>query len=150
MAIPIQNPKIPTRRGPIPVSEEARSQARANMGGEQVKTVLPVPAEAPAAAPAPTAAPTVAPAPAATAPAPAQKAPVAARRGRKPAPPEAVPMETERSVKIPESVWDEIRLALVLLPKGQDSPASIKAYLVAAHRVYDASLRKAGKLPPVK
>lgn len=69
------------------------------------------------------------------------------RRGRKPAAPDAVLMETERSVKIPESVWNEIRLSLVLLPKGEDSPVSIKAYLVAAHRHYEAQLRKQGKLP---
>ena len=56
-------------------------------------------------------------------------------------------MESERSVKIPESVWNDIRLALVLLPKSEDSPANIKAYLVAAHRAYDAQLRKQGKLP---
>jgi hypothetical protein len=56
-------------------------------------------------------------------------------------------MEKERSVKIPESIWDEIRLALVLLPKGDDTPASIKAYLVAAHQAYSGQLRKQGKLP---
>ena len=56
-------------------------------------------------------------------------------------------METEHAVKIPESVWEEIRLSLVLLPKGEDSPRNIKAYLVAAHRAYDGQLRKQGKLP---
>ena len=59
-------------------------------------------------------------------------------------------MEPERSVKIPESIWEDIRLSLVLLPKAADTPANIKAYLVAAHRAYDAQLRKQGKLPAVK
>ncbi|MET4108992.1 hypothetical protein [Hymenobacter sp. UYP22] len=120
----------------------------------------PVPTEptpAPVAAPEPVAASTSQPAPpvqamatvAPTLPAAAPMASPAARprRGRKPAAPDAVLMETERSVKIPESVWNEIRLALVLLPKGEDSPVSIKAYLVAAHRHYEAQLRKQGKLP---
>ncbi|TGD77011.1 hypothetical protein [Hymenobacter wooponensis] len=120
----------------------------------------PVPTEptpAPVAAPEPVAASTSQSAPpvqamatvAPTLPAAAPMASPAARprRGRKPAAPDAVLMETERSVKIPESVWNEIRLALVLLPKGEDSPVSIKAYLVAAHRHYEAQLRKQGKLP---
>lgn len=189
MAAPIQKPQIPARRGPIPVSEQARNQARAGMSGEQVKTAVEAPAapvEVPVAAippstpasaapetPAPTPAPETAaaptealkvsaaapasepeaePVPIAMAPRPvAPAAPAAgARRGRKPAPPDAVLMEPEHSVKIPETVWNEIRLALVLLPKGEDSPASIKAYLVAAHRTYKALLRKQGKLPAAK
>lgn len=196
MAAPIQKPQIPARRGPIPVSEQARNQARAGMSGEQVKTAVEAPAapvEVPVApvplppAPAAVAVPEVlAPAPAPetpetgvgatppevlnavtgnpvsepvaepvpTATAPRSATPVTpvagARRGRKPAPPNAVLMEPEHSVKIPETVWNEIRLALVLLPKGEDSPANIKAYLVAAHRTYEAQLRKQGKLPAVK
>lgn len=190
----IEKAKIPSRRDRIQVSPERRDQARAGMGGEQLKTAgattlggdaAPVPLEAPApteptpapvAAPEPVAAtPTLAPAldetpapspapepDAEPMPAPAQAvaaadapvptvrttAPTAGRRrGRKPAAPDAVLMEPERSVKIPESVWNDIRLALVLLPKGEDLPANIKAYLVAAHRTYDAQLRKQGKLP---
>ncbi|SDY92340.1 hypothetical protein [Hymenobacter psychrophilus] len=119
--------------------------------------VAPKPTLAPVAAPEPSAASTSQPASpvqsvATVAPTLPAAAPIASpvarpRRGRKPAAPDAVLMETERSVKIPESVWNEIRLALVLLPKGEDSPVSIKAYLVAAHRHYEAQLRKQGKLP---
>ncbi|TYZ12670.1 hypothetical protein FY528_05105 [Hymenobacter lutimineralis] len=119
--------------------------------------VAPEPTSVPVAAPEPATASTSQPAPpvqamatvAPTLPAAAPMASPAARprRGRKPAAPDAMLMETERSVKIPESVWNEIRLALVLLPKGEDSPVSIKAYLVAAHRHYEAQLRKQGKLP---
>lgn len=189
----IEKAKIPSRRDRIQVSPERRDQARAGMGGEQVKTAgatilsadaasAPVKAPVTPAPLEPTPAPIAAPEPAATAPAlnstpapslpfepaaeptpaPAQTmaaadAPVPAartttptagrRRGRKPAAPDAILMEPERSVKIPESVWNDIRLALVLLPKGEDSPANIKAYLVAAHRAYDTQLRKQGKLP---
>ncbi len=177
----IEAPKIPSRRDRLQVSPERRNQARAGMGGEQVKTAgattlsanaAPAPVEAPAeptpapelvaATPAPTPAPDETPAPAPAPQPAAEPTPVAAqavaaartaapaagrRRGRKPAAPDAVLMEPERSVKIPESVWNDIRLALVLLPKGEDSPANIKAYLVAAHRTYDAQLRKQGKLP---
>jgi len=199
MAAPIQKPQIPARRGPIPVSEQARNQARAGMSGEQVKTAVEAPAapvEVPVApvplppAPAAVAVPEMlAPVPAPetletpetgigatppevlnaatenpvsepvaepvpTAAAPRSATPVTpaagARRGRKPAPPNTVLMEPEHSVKIPETVWNEIRLALVLLPKGEDSPANIKAYLVAAHRTYEAQLRKQGKLPAAK
>ena len=56
-------------------------------------------------------------------------------------------MEPEHAVKIPESVWEEIRLSLVLFPRGEDLPRNIKAYLVAAHRAYDGQLRKQAKLP---
>ena len=180
MAPSIQKPQIP-RRDRITVSPERRAEARAGMGGEQVKT-----ADAPATAPsapvveAPPSPPVVEvpvatvtpdvmpastteveapPAPPEPAPRPVPVAvPVAVatapaaphRRGRKPAAPDAVLMEPERSVKIPESVWDDIRLALVLLPKGEDLPTSIKSYLVAAHRHYQAQLRKQGKLPAGK
>ena len=196
--MPIEPPKIPSRRDRLVVSPERREEARAGMGGEQTKAaralapaaetapapVVETPAapaapETAAVAPAPTpqpvpapplatatdAAPTPAPAPdlpaalpaepapapvAAVSPAPAAK-PAAAgakrRVGRPAAAPDAVLMEPEHAVKIPESVWEEIRLSLVLFPKGEDLPRNIKAYLVAAHRAYDAQLRKQGKLP---
>ena len=165
----IEPAKIPSRRDRLVVSPERREEARAGMGGEQTKVALPA---APAAdvAPAPAAetpvAPTSAVAPAAVATTPTAEpaaAPVpvvspaagpkpaaagAKRRvGRPAAAPDAVLMEPEHVVKIPESVWEEIRLSLVLFPKGEDLPRNIKAYLVAAHRAYDGQLRKQGKLP---
>lgn len=178
----IEKAKIPSRRDRLQVSPERRDQARAGMGGEQVRTAGTTVSSADAA-PAPlepTPAPVAAPEPTATAPAldntptpsspsepaaeptPAQAvaavdAPVAVartaapatgpRRGRKPAPPDAVLMEPERSVKIPESVWEDIKLTLAQLLKSEGSPNNIKAYLVAAHRLYDGQLRKQGKLP---
>jgi len=191
----IEKPIIP-RRERIHVSAERRDQARAGMGGEQIKTAsevtpelavpvapdttvaaaaapapLPEPPSAPELAAAPELTPTAAPAPMVAPepttqplPAPAPLAvkspavvakPAAATgakrgRGRPAAAPDAETMEPERSVKIPESIWEDIRLSLVLLPKAADTPANIKAYLVAAHRAYDAQLRKQGKLPAVK
>lgn len=105
--------------------------------------------------PAAAAEPTPAPAPAAPAPElpaavvkPAKPVAAAgAKRGRGRPPLETERMGPQRPVKIPEDVWEEIRLSLVLLPKGEDLPRNIKAYLVAAHRAYDAQLRKQGKLP---
>lgn len=190
--MPIEPPKIPSRRDRLVVSPERREEARAGMGGEQTKaarasapavdtapapvvelpaapaaselaavaaapTPQPVPAPplatAADAAPDLAAAPPAEPAPApvdAVSPAPAAK-PAAAgakrRVGRPAAAPDAVLMEPEHAVKIPESVWEEIRLSLVLFPKGEDLPRNIKAYLVAAHRAYDSQLRKQGKLP---
>lgn len=172
----IEPAKIPSRRDRLVVSPERREEARAGMGGEQTKVALPA-APAADVAPAPAAETPVAPTSAvATAPTPAPTpdlvatptaepaaAPVpvmspaagpkpaaagAKRRvGRPAAAPDAVLMEPEHAVKIPESVWEEIRLSLVLFPKGEDLPRNIKAYLVAAHRAYDAQLRKQAKLP---
>ena len=77
-----------------------------------------------------------------SAPAPARRA------GRKPAPADtATAMETEHAVKIPESVWKDIKMSLAFLADVPDAPGSIKKYLVEAHRLYDAHLRKHGKLP---
>jgi hypothetical protein len=56
-------------------------------------------------------------------------------------------MEPEHAVKIPESVWKDIKVSLAALADVTDAPASIKKYLVEAHRLYDAHLRKQGKLP---
>ena len=165
----IEPAKIPSRRDRLVVSPERREEARAGMGGEQPKVAQPAAAAADVA-PAPAAetpvAPTLAVAPAAVATAPraepaaapvpvvspaAGPKPAAAgakrRVGRPAAAPDAVLMEPEHAVKIPESVWEEIRLSLVLFPKGEDLPRNIKAYLVAAHRAYDAQLRKQAKLP---
>lgn len=156
----IEPAKIPSRRDRLVVSPERREEARAGMGGEQTKVALPAAAAAdvaaaPTPAPAPdlTTAPTAEPAAAAlpvVSPAAGPKSAAAGakrRAGRPAAAPDAVLMEPEHAVKIPESVWEEIRLSLVLFPKGEDLPRNIKAYLVAAHRAYDAQLRKQAKLP---
>ena len=159
-----EKPQITPRRR-IEVPEEARQQARAGMGGEATRTATTPPAAvepiallAPVAAPA---APAPEPAPVAAAPEPAAApvatpaaAPVKApSRGRKPAiaaapAPEAeVPLHT---VQIAKSVVQEIKMSLLLATPGPNTPTTIKNYLEAAHRHYDAYLRKAGKLPPVK
>jgi hypothetical protein len=54
-----------------------------------------------------------------------------------------------KGVRIAESVWSEIRKIIVQLPKGPDMPTNIIGYLHAAHRHYEAHLRKQGKLPLV-
>jgi len=166
----IEPAKIPSRRDRLVVSPERREEARAGMGGEQTKVALPAapaadvapapavetpvapaPAVAPAPEPttAPTAEPAAAPVPVVSPAAGPKPAAAGAKRrvGRPAAAPDAVLMEPEHAVKIPESVWEEIRLSLVLFPKGEDLPRNIKAYLVAAHRAYDAQLRKQAKLP---
>jgi hypothetical protein len=79
--------------------------------------------------------------------APAARAAGTGRRGRPPRPVDAEPLDSEHSIKIAESTWNEIRLNLVLLPKSDDNPASIKKYLEQAHKHYEAHLRKQGKLP---
>jgi hypothetical protein len=66
-----------------------------------------------------------------------------------PAPVVASGPEQEHSVKLPRSVVQQIKLTLALLPSAPDNPANIKQYLEMAHRLLDAQLRKAGKLPPV-
>jgi hypothetical protein len=55
--------------------------------------------------------------------------------------------EQEHSVKLSRSVVQQIKLTLALLPRASDNPANIKQYLEMAHRLLDAQLRKAGKLP---
>jgi len=158
--------KIESRRGRIPVSEEDRRQARAGMGGEQTAlaaSVPPVPA-------APTAPALVEAAPelsepvaevappavevAVTAPiAPVEVVPaeVPARRPRATKAALASVVDTgpeqEHSVKLSRSVVQQIKLTLALLPRASDNPANIKQYLEMAHRLLDAQLRKAGKLP---
>ena len=109
----------------------------------------PTPAPIPDLATAPTTEPAAAPVPVVSPAAGPKPAAAGAKRrvGRPAAAPDAVLMEPEHAVKIPESVWEEIRLSLVLFPKGEDLPRNIKAYLVAAHRAYDAQLRKQAKLP---
>ncbi|WP_170170469.1 hypothetical protein [Hymenobacter perfusus] len=155
-----EKPQITPRRR-IEVPEEARQQARAGMGGEATRTatappapVEPIAAPATVAAPAPASAPVEAPAPVAAAPVAPAAAPVrASTRGRKPAAaassaPEAeVPLHT---VQIAKSVVQEIKMSLLLATPGPDTPTTIKNYLEAAHRHYDAHLRKTGKLPPAK
>ncbi|GAB2961711.1 hypothetical protein GCM10027048_32440 [Hymenobacter coalescens] len=159
-----EKPQITPRRR-IEVPEEARQQARAGMGGEATRTATtpPAPVEpiappaavaapaAPAPEPAPVSAPSAAASSASAAPA---AAPVrASTRGRKPgaaaapAPEGEVPLHT---VQIAKSVVQEIKMSLLLATPGPDTPTTIKNYLEAAHRHYDAHLRKTGKLPPAK
>jgi len=155
-----EKPQITPRRR-IEVPEEARQQARAGMGGEATRTATapPAPVEpiaAPAAVAAPTPAPTLVEAPAAAAVAPVAPAaaPVrASTRGRKPAAAAAPAPEAEvplHTVQIAKSVVQEIKMSLLLATPGPDTPTTIKNYLEAAHRHYDAHLRKTGKLPPAK
>ena len=54
------------------------------------------------------------------------------------------------TVQIAKSVVQEIKMSLLLVTPGPDTPTTIKNYLEAAHRHYDAHLRKTGKLPPAK
>lgn len=159
--------KIESRRGRIPVSEEDRRQARAGMGGEQTALaagtpIVPVAPAAPAAieaalepvAPAAEVAALVTPVgeEAAAPVAAAVPAEVPARKPRAarvaPVPVVATGPEQEHSVKLSRSVVQQIKLTLALLPSAPDNPANIKQYLEMAHRVLDAQLRKAGKLPP--
>ena len=150
-----EKPQITPRRR-IEVPEEARQQARAGMGGEATRT-----ATAPPAAVEPIAVPAAVAAPAAPSPVEAAM-PVAApgavpvrasARSRKPAaaaapvPEGEVPLHT---VQIAKSVVQEIKMSLLLATPGPDTPTTIKNYLEAAHRHYDAYLRKTGKLPPAK
>ncbi|GAA4366121.1 hypothetical protein GCM10023185_37030 [Hymenobacter saemangeumensis] len=98
----------------------------------------PTPLEQPAAATTPTA-----PAASQAAPAPVERRP----RGRKPAAADAEPSGELKGVRISEAVWSEIRKIIVQLPKGPDMPTNIIGYIHAAHRHYEAHLRKQGKLP---
>ncbi|GAB3585535.1 hypothetical protein GCM10027345_33860 [Hymenobacter daeguensis] len=175
---PFVKAKIEGPRKRIPVDETLRAEARAGMGGEQTRLEAEGKATTPAAA-APTEAVTAPVAPAAPEPAPrpepvaaaepAQEpapsaeqpvaeavvasmpaAPVERRpRGRKPAAAGPEPTGELKGVRIAESVWSEIRKIIVQLPKGPDMPTNIIGYLHAAHRHYEAHLRKQGKLPPV-
>lgn len=148
-----EKPQITPRRR-IEVPEEARQQARAGMGGEATRTATaPTPVAAPAA-PAPALVAEPAPAPVPVAPVAVAAAPVrASTRGRKPAAAAAPAPEAEvplHTVQIAKSVVQEIKMSLLLATPGPDTPKTIKNYLEAAHRHYDAHLRKAGKLPPAK
>ncbi|SHL91914.1 hypothetical protein [Hymenobacter psychrotolerans] len=173
---PFVKAKIEGPRKRIPVDETLRAEARAGMGGEQTRLEAEGKATTPAAAapaeavaapvvpaasepkPEPVAAVEPAPEPApsteqpvaeaATTSAPA--APVERRpRGRKPTAAGPEPTGELKGVRIAESVWSEIRKIIVQLPKGPDMPTNIIGYLHAAHRHYEAHLRKQGKLPPV-
>ena len=154
-----EKPQITPRRR-IEVPEEARQQARAGMGGEATRTATATPAAVePIAPPAAVAAPAVAPA---EVPAPAAAAPIvpkaeqrvqASSRGRKPVGSDVPALEAEvplYTVQIAKSVVQEIKMSLLLATPGPDTPTTIKNYLEAAHRHYDAHLRKTGKLPPAK
>ncbi|MBC6700111.1 hypothetical protein [Hymenobacter sp. BT190] len=151
-----EKPQITPRRR-IEVPEEARQQARAGMGGEATRTatsppaaVEPIASLAPAPAPAP--APVAAASEPAAAPvaAPAAAPVKASSRGRKPATAAALAPEAEvplHTVQIAKSMVQEIKMSLLLAVPGPDTPTTIKNYLEAAHRHYDAYLRKTGKLP---
>ena len=165
---PFVKAKIEGPRKRIPVDDAVRAEARAGMGGEQTRLEAEVQATAPAAPvavaarapmPAPQPVPAVQAAPEPT-PTPAVEQPVAAAapyvapapverrpRGRKPAAADAEPAGELKGVRIAESVWSEIRKIIVQLPKGPDIPTNIIGYLHAAHRHYEAHLRKQGKLP---
>jgi hypothetical protein len=70
------------------------------------------------------------------------------RRGRKPTVDTTTAQPAPvRSVKIRETVWGDIKLLLALLPKEENTPRNIQAYVEAAHQHYEAHLRKQGKLP---
>lgn len=107
----------------------------------------PEPAPVPVAVTAP-AAPTEATAAALSKPTPQPTATTApTRRGRKPSVAPGAEPPAVRSVKIRETTWEDIRLLVAQLPKGENMPRNIQAYLQAAHEHYEASLRKQGKLP---
>ena len=136
-----EKPQITPRRR-IEVPEAARREARAAMGGEATRT---------AALPPATAMPTVS---AAALPAQAAPAPIRAlTRTQKPpratvlAPAAEIPLHT---VQIAKFVVQEIKMNLLLAAPGPDTPTTIKNYLEAAHRHYDAYLRTMGTLPSTK
>ena len=133
--------RIESYRGRIPVSEEARKEARAAMGGEQ--TALAV---------GPLAVPT---APIATPVASEILPPILKsdnRLSRAAKSSTLLPVtiaEPNHSVKLPKSTMQQIKLTLALLPAAPDNPTSIKQYLEMAHQLLDSQLRKKGKLPPI-
>ena len=63
------------------------------------------------------------------------------------APAAEVPLHT---VQIAKFVVQEIKMNLLLAAPGPDTPTTIKNYLEAAHRHYDAYLRTMGTLPSAK
>ena len=143
-----EKPQITPRRR-IEVPEAARREARAAMGGEATRT---------AALPPATAMPTVSaaalPAPVRSAKPAAAPAPIRAlTRTQKPpratvlAPAAEIPLHT---VQIAKFVVQEIKMNLLLAAPGPDTPTTIKNYLEAAHRHYDAYLRTMGTLPSTK
>ncbi len=136
--------KVAAPAAPAPAEAVAAPTAAA------APTPIPSPISVPVAQPTPEPGPAVeqpvaAAAPAApyVAPAPVERRP----RGRKPAAADAEPTGELKGVRIGESVWAEIRRIIVQLPKGPDMPTNIIGYLHAAHRHYEAHLRKQGKLP---
>jgi hypothetical protein len=106
--------------------------------------------DAPTVATAAPAQPTaVATAPAPTKPAPQPTATAApGRRGRKPAVATGAAPVVLRSLKVPEGSWIEIKLVVAQLTSVEDVPHNIQTYIEAAHKHYEAHLRKQGKLPP--
>ncbi|GAA4509497.1 hypothetical protein GCM10023172_43080 [Hymenobacter ginsengisoli] len=134
-----------------PTSREAAAAPAALVAPESTPAPEPAPAVRSAAEPTPAPAvehpgATAASAAPSVAPAPVERRP----RGRKPAAVEAEPAGELKGVRISESVWAEIRRIIVQLPKGPDMPTNIIGYLHAAHRHYEAHLRKQGKLPATK
>jgi hypothetical protein len=189
MATPFPKPQIPTRRERIPVSEEARKQARASMGGELIKgmdsaaisetptvsspTVLTaeIAASEPTAvlsaeldspisllgneAAAATKEELIVTTPSPSSVANPSVAPVASNaivqrkpRGRKQT---ATTAETTdqplQSVHLFRGTIHEIKMNLLLLPNAPENPTNIRQYIEAALTLYEAQLRKQGKLP---
>lgn len=143
----------------------APNQPAAPVAAELVApAVEAAPVVATAADAAPTSAPTVAatPAPVTTEPTPApavateptaptkpaQPTAAPARRGRKPTAvaPGSAPVVL-RSLKVPEGSWLEIKVVVAQLSAVEDVPHNIQTYIEAAHKYYEAYLRKQGKLP---
>lgn len=135
-----------------PAAEAAPEAAPEPAATEPTPEAAPAVATEPTPEPAPVepAAVATAPAPAPTKPAPQPTATATpGRRGRKPtvATEQGAEPPAVRSVKIRESVWGDIKLLLALLPKEENTPRNIQAYVEAAHQHYEAHLRKQGKLP---
>ena len=143
-----EKPQITPRRR-IEVPEEARREARAAMGGEATRTAALPPATAMLTVPAAARSVPVR----STGPAAAPASVRALTRAQKPArvtvlaPAAKVPLHT---VQIAKFVVQEIKMNLLLAAPGPDTPTTIKNYLEAAHRHYDAYLRTIGTLPSAK
>ncbi|MGI4734222.1 MAG: hypothetical protein ACRYG7_03495 [Janthinobacterium lividum] len=140
---------------PAPIVATAPAAAPAPVATEPTPEPMPAPAVATApAVPTVTVAAAAAPAAVATESAaptkPAQPTATAApaRRGRKPtlAVPGSAPVVL-RSLKVPEGSWLEIKVVVAQLSAVEDVPHNIQTYIEAAHKHYEAYLRKQGKLP---
>lgn len=144
---------------PAPTVATAPAAAPAQVATAPMVELMTEPTPAPVVAtesdaPTVTAAAAAAPTAVATEPAaptkPAQPTATAApgRRGRKPSvAPGSVPVVLH-SLKVPEPSWLEIKVVVAQLMAVADVPHNIQTYIEAAHKHYEAHLRKQGKLPP--